>query len=118
MPQALVVGVPYDTFWHITPRTLSAFAKAHKLKQRLKDEQMWIMGAYVKVAVQSAVEQCLVGNRAKTKYLEEPIMAKHYETQSLTQEEKEKKEIQKMLIGEMQWQSVASSKNLPVTKFK
>ncbi|MBQ8804105.1 MAG: hypothetical protein IJZ53_10760 [Tyzzerella sp.] len=74
LPNALAIGVPYDLFWHLTPKKLEAFYEAHRLKQEMRDGEMWIMGRYVLSAVSVAVEHCLAGKKAKSEYLEKPFM--------------------------------------------
>lgn len=88
MPSAISVGVPYDTFWHLTPKKLNAFFKANKLKLKVQDEQMWLMGQYVLSAVSVAVEHCLAGRKAKSKYVKQPFTREVEEqNKPLTEEE-------------------------------
>ena len=47
----MAIGVPYDLFWHLTPKKLESFEKAYKLKRQIEDENNW----YVKVANGTAV---------------------------------------------------------------
>lgn len=74
LPNALAIGVPYETFWHLTPKKLKSFYKAYELKRKLQDEQMWFMGQYVLSAVSMAVEHNLHGRKARSKYIEKPIL--------------------------------------------
>lgn len=45
------MGVPYETFWHLTPYKLKSFTKAHKLKAELEDYNDWRQGAYIYEAI-------------------------------------------------------------------
>lgn len=51
LPNALAVGVPYDLFWHLTPKKLNVFYKAYKIKLREKDTLNWQMGQYICAAI-------------------------------------------------------------------
>lgn len=74
LPNALAIGVPYETFWHLTPKKLKAFYKAYKIKRQMQDEQMWYMGQYVLTAVSVAVEHNLHGRKSKSEYVKKPFM--------------------------------------------
>lgn len=39
-----------------------------------RDEEMWRMGIYVQSAVATAVEHNLAGKKARSKYLEQPLL--------------------------------------------
>lgn len=82
------MGVSYETFWHLTPKKLEYFLKAYKTKIKMQDEQMWIMGMYIQSAVGTAVEHCLAGRKAKSEYIDKPILKDIEErNKPLTEEE-------------------------------
>lgn len=92
----MTIGVPYETFWHLVPNELRAFYKSYKQKQKIKDEEMWMMGQYVLSAVSVAVEHCLSGKKAHSKYIEKPILSNDSisaskDENNMSQEEKNKK---------------------------
>lgn len=63
------------------------------VRQKRKDEEMWIMGIYVQRAVSVAVEHCLNGRKATSEYFKEPICSKKSRIkkepeQELTEEQK------------------------------
>lgn len=89
LPNALAIGVPYETFWHLTPKKLKAFYKAYELKRKLLDEQMWFMGQYVLSAVSMAVEHNLHGKKARSKYIEKPILQTEQNTDNANPESRE-----------------------------
>ena len=69
--------MPYEIFWHLTPVKLESFTEAHKLKQKIKDEQMWIMGRYVLEALNVSLAHFgagLAGKKSDVKYLEKPFL--------------------------------------------
>lgn len=56
------------------PKELEPFLKAHKIKIKMRDEEMWRMGIYVQYSVSVAVEHNLAGRKAKSKYIEKPLL--------------------------------------------
>jgi hypothetical protein len=63
-----MIGVDYDLFWTLNPKSLSPFVKAFSLKQKYDDAIAWSQGIYIRMAIGS----CLSKN---TKYPEKPMMA-------------------------------------------
>lgn len=53
LPNALMIGVDYDLFWELNPKSLAPFIKAFKLKQRYDDAMNWSLGRYFQMAVAS-----------------------------------------------------------------
>ena len=45
----------YDQYWHDDPSLINLYIKAEKIKQRKKNTEMWIMGAYIYQAVGALV---------------------------------------------------------------
>ena len=91
----------------------------HKEKRMEMDQLMHIwFGTYGLSAMEVAIEHCLAGKKAKSKYIEEPVFNKIYENYGLTQEEIDNRELQKMLLAEKQWQMQAKIKSLPETIMK
>lgn len=77
---------------------------------------MWAWwGNYGISALCFAIEHCLNGKKAKSKYVNEPIMAKVLENDGLTEEEIYEKELRKALLAEEQWIVVGKRKGLPET---
>lgn len=52
-----MIGVDYDLFWKLTPKTLAPFVKAFHLQQKREDEQAWLHGVYVRQAILSAMSK-------------------------------------------------------------
>lgn len=44
-----------DVFWKQTPRKMKIYFDADKEKQKRKEQEMWMMGLYIKSALQSTV---------------------------------------------------------------
>ena len=77
---------------------------------------MWAWwGNYGISALCFAIEHCLNGKKAKSKYVNEPIMAKVLENDGLTEEEIYEKELRKALLAEEQWMIAGKQKGLPET---
>lgn len=83
----MAIGMTKHEFMHSLPIDLSAYFKSHKLRQKMHDEKMWIMGKYVEIAVEVAIDHAFNGRKANSKYLEKPFM----------QEELSKKEVEKTM---------------------
>ena len=66
LPDALMIGVDYDLFWTLTPKSLSPFVKAFRLKQEYEDAQAWRLGGYIKMAIASSFSK-------NAKYPEKPL---------------------------------------------
>ena len=103
---------------HSTPKILCAYDKAYKIKRIIKDEEMWCMGKYILSAVSVAVEHCIHGKKAKQEYVKEPFMSRFFENSQITQEEKDKRELEKMILYEEQWAKQAKRNGLPETIIK
>ncbi|MCD7724288.1 MAG: hypothetical protein LUI12_01825 [Clostridiales bacterium] len=75
----------------MTKRSMDAHIEGNRLQEKKKDEDNWIFGMYVLSAVSVAVEHNLAGKKAKSKYIEKPIMQQMEELkakENLTEEEK------------------------------
>jgi hypothetical protein len=101
------------------PKELDSYDRAYKLKMQEQDHLMHLWwGTYGLSAVSVAVEHCLAGKKAKSKYVQDAVMDELLENYGLTQEEIDNKELQKMLLAEKQWQMQAKIKSLPETIMK
>lgn len=49
-----MIGVDYDLFWTLNPKSLSPFIKAFKLRREYDSTLAWELGAYVKMAITSS----------------------------------------------------------------
>lgn len=82
-----------------SPKELEPFARAHKRKIEEQDYLQYVWwGNYGLSAVCFAVDHCLNGQKAKTRYLENPVFA-DMRTKELTEEEKQK-EVDKFFAQE------------------
>lgn len=62
-------------------------------KLKKQDYMAWLSNQYTMSAISVAVEHCLVGRKAKSKYIEKPLLSNKnvQSNKELTQEEKELK---------------------------
>ena len=61
------MGVGYELFWTLNPKSLSPFIKAFSLKQKYDDSMAWQSGMYIRMAVASCFDK-------NTKYPNAPIL--------------------------------------------
>ncbi len=48
-----MIGVDYDLFWTLNPKSLTPFVKAFRLKNKREDYMMWSLGLYIRSAIAS-----------------------------------------------------------------
>jgi len=106
-------GLSVDDIGNSTPKELEPYEKAFTWQSRLKDKDMWQIGEYVNIAVTVAIDHAIHGNSAKSEYPKSPLLDEYYETVDLTDEEKEKRELAKMLHSEQLWQANDTLRGLP-----
>lgn len=110
--------MPYETFWHLTPRELEPFAKAYTERKKEMDEMNWISGQYNLSALSVALDRVLSGKKSKAEYIKEPILWKFLEESQLTEEEREKREMEKEILAMEQWITNDRARGLPETNIE
>lgn len=87
-------GLSVDDIDWSSPADMEPYLKAHKEGLKEKDYLAWLQGQYTLSAVSVAVEHCIAGRKAKSKYIEKPLMQeieeKQQENKPLTEEEKKR----------------------------
>lgn len=63
-----MIGVDYELFWTLNPRSLQPFIRAFELRQEYDNNQAWLNGLYIKMAIASSLSK-------DTKYPKKPIGA-------------------------------------------
>jgi len=92
-PIYMLYGMTWEQFWFGDPGMASTFREAYLLKQRAKNEEMWMQGLYIYRAVQAVVASAL-GSRS-AKYIDAPL---DYLPKTKAEKEQEKfKEKQKVI---------------------
>ena len=75
------------------PTDLQPYADAYNLDKKQRDNEMWMwFGTYGLSAVSVAVEHCLAGRKAKSKYIKKPINEQQGKDDSEMTEEEIKKQ--------------------------
>lgn len=86
---AFSIGMTYDQYWYDNPFLLRLFIKAEKIKQRKRNNEMWLQGAYIYQAISALVpvlNPFSKEHRAKP-YLKQPIPISEEE---IAEQEREK----------------------------
>ena len=55
----LVIGGDEEKFWHLTPSELKFYFDVERKKKERKEQEMWLMGMYIKSAIESSVQNCI-----------------------------------------------------------
>lgn len=83
---AFSIGMTYDQYWHDDPALINLFVKAERVKQRKRNNEMWLQGMYIYQAIGALtplINPFSKDHRAKP-YLKQPI--------PITEEEREEQE--------------------------
>lgn len=96
----LAIGGNRETFFKLTPKTIQYDFKAYKIKQQNKNQFAWLVGAYVKSALQSTVIMASLADRSAAnkmpKYAEQPTFEKEDETDKMSKQDRTKYWVAKM----------------------
>ena len=69
----LVIGGNEDKFWHLTPIELKFYFDVERKKKEQREQEMWLMGQYIRCAIESSVQNCVgMTDYKKFKPLEYP----------------------------------------------
>jgi hypothetical protein len=99
---AFSIGISLEEFKHLNPQKLAYCLEGYRIKRKQRDEEMWLWwGNYGLSAVVFAVEHCLAGKKARTKYIDKPIFqAMEEESKPVTEEELQKQ--REMFVAKLQ----------------
>jgi hypothetical protein len=75
-----MMGVDYELFWTLNPKSLSPFTKAFSLKQKYDDSMAWQSGVYIRMAIVSSLNK-------EAKYPKRPMMADKVKEKGMSSEE-------------------------------
>lgn len=92
---AFSVGIHIEEFKHLTPKKLGYCLKGYGVGQKRRDEEMWRMGLYIQSAVSTAVEHNLAGRKAKSKYIDKPLLQ---EIEAKNNKEMQQEEIERQRL--------------------
>lgn len=68
------------------------------------------------MAMQVVLDRILNGKKAKSKYFEEPMLWKFLDEEQLTEEEREKRDMEREILAMEQWIANDRARGLPETK--
>lgn len=83
------MGVSWQEFWGMNPRIIKLLDKGHEEKIKEQDYIAWLFNQYTLSAVSVAVEHCLAGEKAKSKYIEKPFLQDIERTERKNKESQE-----------------------------
>lgn len=67
LPNALLMGIDYELFWTLNPKTIAPFNKAFQMKVQAQDEYAWRQGIYIQHAIASVMDK-------RSKYPKTPLL--------------------------------------------
>lgn len=93
-----MIGVDYDLFWTLNPKSLTPFIKAFELKKQYDDSISWLNGVYVQMAVASLLDK-------KSHYPKKPLLQENNKQKSIemTPEEIKERMMRKMELLNQQF---------------
>lgn len=107
IPQAIAMGISYEEFWKLNPRSFNVIAKGYNLWKKEQDAMMWLQGGYIFDAVSLAVGNAFrkKGQRPKEyfKVLKEPFLSQSIKDES-NMTESEKKNMTEQLFHNLEIQ--------------
>lgn len=97
------MGVSWKEFWGMNPHIIKLLMKGHEEKIKEQDYLAWLFGQYTLSSTIVAVEKCFAGRKAKSKYIEKPILSEIEQKQEKTNsakltEEEKKKQTEKLFM--------------------
>ena len=98
---ALSIGMSYEQYWYEDTDLLNAYIKAEQIRQKKRNNEMWLQGAYIYNAVGSLapILNGMVKNPKAQPYMQSPI--------PLTEEDRIEQHNQKVLNFERQLKMLA-----------
>ena len=70
-PMYILYGMTYEQFWYGDPWMVKAYKDAHILKRRMRNEELWISGAYEYNAVGAVISSSF--GKKPVKYVQKPF---------------------------------------------
>lgn len=97
-PIYMSYGMSYDEYWYESPYRVKFYREAYELKQKQKDEQMWVQGMYIYEALCEVSPVLHAFSKSGTKPL--PYARKPYLSDMAIDEEDEKRKKQQQIENE------------------
>lgn len=119
-PKANAIGISWQEFWSLNPHIIKCLYKGYQEKLReqlmIQDRMSHAAGQYTLSAVMVAIDHAMNGKKAKSKYIEKPILVEAIEESMLTQEEIDERAMKRELLAMEQWITNDRRRGLPETK--
>lgn len=112
------MGVSWSEFWTLNPRIIKRIADGYSEKIKQQDYLNWVSNQYTLSSVSVAIDRVLNGKRSKAKYIEEPILWRFLGESQLTEEEREKREMEREILAMEQWIANDKARGLPETNIE
>lgn len=87
----MAMGIGYQEFWLLNPRTLSVVIEGYKLKRKVHDEEQWLLGGYITNAVRLAIVNAFKKKNDKDINYFEAIPQPMLATNEMSEQEKQRK---------------------------
>ena len=104
-PYFMAIGMSYQDFWEGDVDMCNYYLEAHKIKQREKNEELWLQGYYFYTALLDVapILQAFAKKGTKpSKYLERPLaLSEEEEQERLLEKEKARQQRLKLLRDEL-----------------
>lgn len=97
-PIYMSYGMSYDEYWYESPYRVKFYRETYELKQKQKDEQMWVQGMYIYEALCEVSPVLHAFSKSGTKPL--PYARKPYLSDMTIDEEDEKRKKQQQIENE------------------
>ena len=97
-PIYMSYGMSYDEYWYESPYRVKFYREAYELKQKQKDEQMWVQGMYIYEALCEVSPVLHAFSKSGTKPL--PYARKPYLSDMTIDKEDEKRKKQQQIENE------------------
>lgn len=52
---ALTIGMTAEEYWHANPSLIYNYERSYEAKRQLKEQELWLQGAYIRSALSSTV---------------------------------------------------------------
>ena len=104
-PFFMAIGMTYDEFWNKDPYLAKTYLKSHEIKQRMKNEELWLQGYYNYIAfayVSPILNPFAKKGTKPISYPSQPIPLTREEVEAKEQREKDNRKLalkQKLLAS-------------------
>ena len=95
-----MMGMSYREYWHESPWLTQAYYKANRLRNEVRNQELWLQGLYIYNALNVVIANAFKTN-SHEKYIEKPIDI--YPKSKPKQEEEDEKNRQQLALMLNAW---------------